>query len=547
MGDWLKINGDAIYGTRYWKVNAQENEHLAFTTKGKTLYAIKLAKPSAPFTIEATAGWKKADVKSVRLLGSESAVDWAMTSEGLRITPPSDLGTSQFAWSFEIVTTSEQHHPNVIVSDADQALKRTGKVDLDGRVNRARASKYLETGGRRKLDVVYKKVAARDLQLGPLLSGRGIVPTSARLSSTPTAEAGRPKPLATARGSFAAVFTQLVEKGFCVASVDYRLYRKGGKVSMHNCVIDCKDAVRYLARNSESLGMDPMRMYVMGDSAGGQIAQMLLLSSPEPAGRFGTGRGDLQDDRGCLLVWALRFREDRPVQSRRPGRFSRPVRARILKAGTPPEDKLKLYREMSPINYVTKQKPTAADDPGRQDTTIPVKHAYYMPEQARELKAPVEILIVKNAGHNWRRVDAAHRPSRQVIVDHTVQLLRGPPLANTLEWRPSPMDQRTLGILLIALVAFGVTHVFADDDQALVAVATQRRRAKVFNVRSYGAVGDGVAMDTAAVQKTIDACHAKGGRIVRVPSGDFQIGTICASKQHHPFARSRCQPAGGCT
>ena len=22
MGDWLKINGDAIYGTRYWKVNA---------------------------------------------------------------------------------------------------------------------------------------------------------------------------------------------------------------------------------------------------------------------------------------------------------------------------------------------------------------------------------------------------------------------------------------------------------------------------------------------------------------------------------------------
>ena len=88
------------------------------------------------------------------------------------------------------------------------------------------------------------------------------------------------------------------------------------------------------------------------------------------------------------------------------------------------------------------------------------------------------------------------------------------------------MDQRTLGILLIALVAFGVTHVFADDNQALVAVATQAAQAKVFNVRSYGAVGDGVAMDTAAVQKTIDACHAEGGGIVRVPSGDFQIGTI---------------------
>ena len=60
MGDWLRINGDAIYGTRFWKVNGQENEHLAFTTKGKTLYAIRLAKPIAPFTIEATAGWRAA-------------------------------------------------------------------------------------------------------------------------------------------------------------------------------------------------------------------------------------------------------------------------------------------------------------------------------------------------------------------------------------------------------------------------------------------------------------------------------------------------------
>ena len=123
MGDWLNINGDAIYGTRFWKVNAQENEHLAFTTKGKTLYAIKLAKPSTPFTIEATAGWQAADVKSVRLLGSESPVDWSIGPEGLRITPPSDIGKSQHAWSFEIVTNSQQHQPSAIVSDADRALK----------------------------------------------------------------------------------------------------------------------------------------------------------------------------------------------------------------------------------------------------------------------------------------------------------------------------------------------------------------------------------------------------------------------------------------
>lgn len=51
-------------------------------------------------------------------------------------------------------------------------------------------------------------------------------------------------------------------------------------------------------------------------------------------------------------------------------------------------------------------------------------------------------------------------------------------------------------------------------------------QAKVFNIKDLGAIGDGVALETRAVQETIDACHASGGGIVRVPAGDFQIGTI---------------------
>ena len=138
MGTWLKINGNAIYGSRYWKVCDQENEHLAFTTKGKNLYAIKLAKPTKPFTIDATAGWSADTVKSVKLLGSPGDVQWQMTAAGLHITPPAQLGTSNYAWSFEIVTDQEQHSPNVIVKDADQALKNTKKVDLEGNARKAK-------------------------------------------------------------------------------------------------------------------------------------------------------------------------------------------------------------------------------------------------------------------------------------------------------------------------------------------------------------------------------------------------------------------------
>jgi len=132
MGEWLKINGDAIYGTRYWKINSQENGHLSFTTKGKNLYAIALEKPTKTLLIEGTKDWKKSNVKAVELLGSNAQVSWEMTQEGLKITPPSTLGASKHAWTFRIVTNKEQHTPTAIQTDADKAFEGTKKVDLDG-------------------------------------------------------------------------------------------------------------------------------------------------------------------------------------------------------------------------------------------------------------------------------------------------------------------------------------------------------------------------------------------------------------------------------
>ena len=50
--------------------------------------------------------------------------------------------------------------------------------------------------------------------------------------------------------------------------------------------------------------------------------------------------------------------------------------------------------------------------------------------------------------------------------------------------------------------------------------------ARVYNVRDFGAKGDGVTVDTAAVQAAVDACHRDGGGTVLVPAGVFHIGTI---------------------
>jgi dipeptidyl aminopeptidase/acylaminoacyl peptidase len=94
--------------------------------------------------------------------------------------------------------------------------------------------------------------------------------------------------------------------------------------------------------------------------------------------------------------------------------------ARILRTPASPEEKLARYREMSPINYLNRRSAPLLMIQGDQDTTIPVKHAYHMKEKAAAVRAPVEIMIVKHAGHNWRQVGAPIAPSRDEIVRRTV-------------------------------------------------------------------------------------------------------------------------------
>jgi polygalacturonase len=48
----------------------------------------------------------------------------------------------------------------------------------------------------------------------------------------------------------------------------------------------------------------------------------------------------------------------------------------------------------------------------------------------------------------------------------------------------------------------------------------------VCSPRAYGAKGDGVAKDTAAIQAAIDACEAKGGGTVRLTAGTYLSGPI---------------------
>lgn len=56
--------------------------------------------------------------------------------------------------------------------------------------------------------------------------------------------------------------------------------------------------------------------------------------------------------------------------------------------------------------------------------------------------------------------------------------------------------------------------------------AAPREADKTFQVRDFGAVGDGTSLDTKGIQKAIDACAQAGGGTVHFPAGTYLSGTL---------------------
>lgn len=301
-------------------------------------------------------------------------------------------------------------------------INQDGALDLDELIKIP--TKYVNSSGKRLVDVLYKRTDLGDAYLD------FYAPAGATSTQKPVVvythgggwAAGSKQ--GAGQASFHVVHKALLKAGFCVVSVEYRLVSKGNGVAIRDCVIDTMDAVRYISAYKNELGIDPNQIYTFGDSAGGHLAQMLLLTPPDQLkGDPELAKYDYKTVAGVSWYGPCDFEDEQLFNHDDRENFRDRFGLRIMGSKTGPKDKLSRYREVSPVNYLTPSSPALLMIQGDQDTTIPVKQAYRMQEALKTIHAPVEILLVENAGHNWRSVDAPIQPTRNEIVQKTIDYI----------------------------------------------------------------------------------------------------------------------------
>ena len=101
---WIRINGEAIYGTRPWKVYgegavraegghfhedfAYTDKDIRFTTKGPVLYAIFLGWPANGKLRVRSLAMAAGKIEKAALLGSGNTLVWSQQDDGLWVTLP---------------------------------------------------------------------------------------------------------------------------------------------------------------------------------------------------------------------------------------------------------------------------------------------------------------------------------------------------------------------------------------------------------------------------------------------------------------------------
>ena len=190
---------------------------------------------------------------------------------------------------------------------------------------------------------------------------------------------------------------KLVEDGYAVASVEYRL---SVQAKFPAQIHDLKAAIRFLRGHNRQWKLPSRKIVIAGDSAGAHLAALVGVSNghAELEGEVGTDRAESSDVQGIIsfygaanLTTILKHSTPHGLSVREP--------ALGLLLGGQPEEEPALARLASPVFHVDRRDPPLLLFHGDQDPQMPINQSHELCGAYQLVNAPVQFVVVHGAAH----------------------------------------------------------------------------------------------------------------------------------------------------
>ncbi len=214
--------------------------------------------------------------------------------------------------------------------------------------------------------------------------------------------------------------TALVESGYAVASIDYRL----STVAKFPALIhDCKGAIRWLRAHAGEYSYNADRICIAGNSAGGHLAA-LIGTSNGVAALEGTvsGNAEQSSDVQAIASYYGASNLTSILSQSTPHGLSVRVPALKLLLGDTPEKTEALAKLASPVFHVDKNDPPLLLLHGDQDPQMPINQAHELQGRYKELKLDVAFEVLHGAAHGGEMFyDAKRNAVVKAFLDRTLR------------------------------------------------------------------------------------------------------------------------------
>lgn len=206
-----------------------------------------------------------------------------------------------------------------------------------------------------------------------------------------------------AGSKFPSPFVNMVNRGYVVASVEYRFSQKAKFPAQ---IQDCQAAIRWLRAHRDEYHIDADHIGVVGGSAGGHLSALVATSGGKKAFAPIGGNDDQSDRVQCVVnifgpadfTAVMRHAED-DKNVRNIFKFNTPSDPYSELIGTSLVDNKQKTDAVSPIHYVSNDNPPMLILHGTHDTLVPYAQSVELQAALKAKGVEVWLQTLPGAGH----------------------------------------------------------------------------------------------------------------------------------------------------